>query len=305
MKRAISYALLALLCISFLAPFPLYAREPARQALTAEEKDYLEEVFEERKVPKEKRQGLIEKLEAGEVWDSMKEEYKDMKPQVIKDHYTITWYPDGSFLVEGIIPDITHMNQVALSGMNSRDKRRTMVSGQLANIGVKEENRKSLVDKLERGEVLDSVKKEYKDLEAQEKKAGYRKTEYPDGSVAITYAQSPDQKKVLPWSPAASGKKVASAYQDRGFISMYFEVTYEQKDSSNRGRIDAVSNYNTRLVGGTDVEEIPGHINGWKNPTHAWYATKVTLHNGVANRRCWLKFFVNGRETWQKDNFYL
>lgn len=305
MKKAISYALTALLCISFLAPFPLYAREPARQALTAEEKDYLEEVFEERKVPKEKRQGLIEKLEAGEAWDSMKEEYEDMKPQVIKDHYTITWYPDGSFLVEGIIPDITNMHQVALSGMNSRDKRRTMVSGQLANIGVKEENRKSLVDKFERGEVLDSVKKEYKDLEAQEKKAGYKKTEYPDGSVAIAYAQSPDQKKGIPWSPAMSGKKVASAYQDRGFIAMYFEVTYEQDYSSNQGRIDAVSNYNTRIVGGTDVEETPGHTYGWNNPSHAWYATKVTFYSGVANRRYWLKFFVNGRETWQKDNFYL
>lgn len=42
---------------------------------------------------------LIEKLENAELWDSMKEEYQNLKPQIIKDNYTKTIYPDGSFMI--------------------------------------------------------------------------------------------------------------------------------------------------------------------------------------------------------------
>ena len=47
-------------------------------------------------VPEEKIENLIEKLGNGELWDSMKEEYKDIRPQIVKDNYMKTIYPDGS-----------------------------------------------------------------------------------------------------------------------------------------------------------------------------------------------------------------
>ena len=35
---------------------------------------------------------LIDKLENNELWDSMKEEYQDLKPQIIEDNYTKVVY---------------------------------------------------------------------------------------------------------------------------------------------------------------------------------------------------------------------
>lgn len=46
---------------------------------------------------------LIDKLENNELWDSMKEEYQDLKPQIIEDNYTKTIYPDGSFMINETI----------------------------------------------------------------------------------------------------------------------------------------------------------------------------------------------------------
>lgn len=45
---------------------------------------------------------LIEKLRKGETWDSQKEEYRHLKPQIDTPTYKKTVYPDGSVSIEKI-----------------------------------------------------------------------------------------------------------------------------------------------------------------------------------------------------------
>ena len=274
--------------------------------LTVDEKKEIDDILKERNVPLEKRQNLIEKLEKGQLWDSMKDEYRDLKPQVVTDNYSITTYPDGSYMIKGIVEDITDLESVRQSPLREEHKLKSEISGSLYRLGVTDDKtREKLIDKYENGELWDSFKKEYKDLKPQQQVDGFSRTVYPDGSVSISITKSDineDYSKLMP--NQSSNIKLASAYKDNGVVAMYYEVRYEQDRLNNLGKIHSVSNYNTRIIGGTDVEETPGHEYGWKNPTHAWYATKVTVKFEFINRRYWLKFYVNGTQTWTDDNFY-
>lgn len=294
------------MCLTnFMTSF-VYAKEEVIYKLSEGEKNFLEEIFDEREVPYEKRQNLIDKLERGELWDSMKDEYSYLKPQVVESGYTKTIYPDGSFLIKGQIDDITNEDEVSNSQLNQKDKVRVLVSGSLSKLGVDVGKKQDLINKFERGEIWDSFKVEYKDLKPQYKCNGFSKTIYPDGSVSIKYAESDMNEYCnLPNSMQARGRKLGSAYADNGLVAMYFEVDYRQNSSTNQGEILSIHSYNTRVLLGNYEEEAPGHEYGWKNPTHAWYASKVTFYSNIASRRFWLKYYVNGMETWQGDNFYL
>lgn len=61
---------------------------------------------------------LMEKLDNGELWDCMKEEYSDLKPKIDTDRYKKTIYPDGSFKIVEIKP----INGVSKSNINSKNK---------------------------------------------------------------------------------------------------------------------------------------------------------------------------------------
>lgn len=61
---------------------------------------------------------LMGKLDNGELWDCMKEEYSDLKPQIETDRYKKTIYPDGSFR----IAEIKLINGVSKSSINSENK---------------------------------------------------------------------------------------------------------------------------------------------------------------------------------------
>ncbi|MGO1369248.1 MAG: hypothetical protein ACTHVE_11630 [Senegalia sp. (in: firmicutes)] len=50
---------------------------------------------------------LIDKAKRGEIWDSLSGEYSDLKPQIVRDGYTKTIYPDGSVSVTTINKPIT------------------------------------------------------------------------------------------------------------------------------------------------------------------------------------------------------
>lgn len=51
---------------------------------------------------KEVADNLILKLKRGELWDSFKEEYQFLKPQINTNNFKKTLYPDGSFKIEEI-----------------------------------------------------------------------------------------------------------------------------------------------------------------------------------------------------------
>lgn len=59
-------------------------------------------ILEARKegVSEEKIEGLVNKLKNGEPFDSYKEEFKDIEPQIVTDNYRKTIYPDGSFVID-------------------------------------------------------------------------------------------------------------------------------------------------------------------------------------------------------------
>lgn len=306
MKRRWAIMLAIMMCLTITMTSLAQGMDTRVCTLSDDERVYLDEVFELYDVPVNQREVLIEKLEHGELWDSMKEEYADLKPQVVEEGFAKTVYPDGSFLVQVQIADITDEAEVLSARINSHDKTRLLLSGKLVKMGVEAEERQVLLDKFERGEAWDSFKAEYKDLKPQEKINGFARTVYPDGSVSITYAESENRtEEKEPWLAIPLGTKLGSAYKDNGVIAMYFEVNYEQNASTGEGRISSVQAYNTRVVGGTYEDEAPGHYYGWLDPTHAWYASKVTVKDDFANRRYWLKFYVNGTQTWQDDNFYL
>lgn len=62
---------------------------------------------------------LIDKLKNGEVWDSMKPEFQNLKPQVKTSNYSKTIYPDGSYNIE-TIEDIPNFSPRAIHRVKSR-----------------------------------------------------------------------------------------------------------------------------------------------------------------------------------------
>ena len=61
---------------------------------------------------------LMEKLDNGELWDCMKDEYRDLRPQIDTDRYKKTIYPDGSFKIAEIKP----INGVSIRSMIPENK---------------------------------------------------------------------------------------------------------------------------------------------------------------------------------------
>lgn len=70
-------------------------------------KDNIEKLRQELKdndVSESDIEGLITKLENGEIFDCYKEEYNNLKPQIINESTEKTIYPDGSYVVTSTIP---------------------------------------------------------------------------------------------------------------------------------------------------------------------------------------------------------
>ena len=78
---------------------------------TPEEIQEVRAVLKEESVPEDKIDGLVYKLQHGIPWDSFNSKYKDLKPQIVRDGYQKTIYPDGSYVVSEIIPIEPESNQ--------------------------------------------------------------------------------------------------------------------------------------------------------------------------------------------------
>lgn len=53
-------------------------------------------------VPEDQIIGLVDKYLKGETWDVFKQEYANLKPQIIKPNYEKTIYPDDSYMINQI-----------------------------------------------------------------------------------------------------------------------------------------------------------------------------------------------------------
>lgn len=287
-----------LLCLLVLFPLSAFAETPG---LPEETKMEVRQILTERFVPKEKQDLLLEKLERGELWDSMKKEYADLKAQIQKNGYEMTIYPDGSYLIRGTLPDITNMEEVLVSGLSTRNKIKAMLSGKLFTMGVNPETRESLIAKWERGEQWDSMKGEYANLKPQYDKNGRTRTVYPDGSVKVTEVRSDitAPSAPCPWQKAMeAGIKPGAAYMDNGIVAMYFETLYRQSEKTGEAQILRCDNHSIRVLTGTGDREEKGFLDLWRNPTHAWYAVPYAPSKGGPSERFWVKFYADGKKTW-------
>ncbi|VEJ36062.1 Uncharacterised protein [Aedoeadaptatus ivorii] len=100
--RRTMFMLLFVLCVSLL----LGTEKTALTASAELEKDIpeIEQQLRDYGVSENDVVKLIDKLRRGEVWDSMKPEYQDLKPQIVAENYEKTIYPDGSVAVQTYEP---------------------------------------------------------------------------------------------------------------------------------------------------------------------------------------------------------
>lgn len=74
-----------------------YSFEP--QNISKNQLEFIKDKLLNYDVDEETADKLILKLKNGELWDSMNPKYRDLKPQIKKEHFEKTTYPDGSICV--------------------------------------------------------------------------------------------------------------------------------------------------------------------------------------------------------------
>lgn len=171
------------------------------------------------------------------------------------------------------------------------------VADSLRKEGASEEVVKRLIDKLERGEVWDSMNPKYNDLQPQIQTDTYSKTTYPDGSMIIYRIQ-----EVQPKIQTRSVHNIKKyKVQLNGFrLTMSFCIDARRDPSKNLAIIDSQYNKEVRVFAGSFTEDTYGFIEGWKNHTNAWYAIYYTAPGVMGSKRFWCKAHVSGSRIWQE-----
>lgn len=154
---------------------------------------------------------------------------------------------------------------------------------------------KKLINKLVNGELWDSMNPLYEDLKPQIKSENYNKTIYPDGSFkVIEIEEIPERyEERTMWN--RKGYDVSLSW---ALVKMGFKVDYERDDVEKVGRITSQYGYEVVTILGSYEEDTKGYLDGWHNPTNAWYAIKYTATQNSVARRYYVKIFVDGDGTW-------
>lgn len=203
-----------------------------------------------------------------------------------------------AFLMAG-----TNQNVFANSSELENDIPR--IEEQLRKYGVKESDIIKLIEKLRHGEVWDSMKPEYQNLQPQIVLENYEKTVYPDGSIAVqTYEPINNMD-------STDGISVYSIVNKRGvkvlkstvLVTLVFKVDYSRNTSTGKAKITSQYGKSYAVLGGTATEDAYGFKKGWLNPTAAWYAVNVTTVGNISSARYWLRIHVNGNGKWQESDF--
>lgn len=271
------------------------------------DKDELQEIEEkliEFQVPTNKRKLLLEKLKNGQMWDSFNPIYYNLEPQIIEKNYTKTIYPDGSISIKGIIPDLTDYTSIYKSGLSSKDKAKIEINERLRAGNVSTEDRSLLIEKFDKGELWDSFNPKYSNIKPTIKTPTYTKTVYPDGSFSESRIIPDLSKENSDTVLKDKSVKRGSAYQEYVLVGLYFEVTYRQSSQTNEATILSAENFSYRGIGEV-ITQVPGgsgYLYGWRNPTYAWYPINADAYDGTSSRKFFIKFYVNGTQTWQNSN---
>lgn len=162
---------------------------------------------------------------------------------------------------------------------------------------VSEEQANKLIVKLKNGEIWDSMKKEFSDIQPQIIDDNYEKTIYPDGSFTIIKS-----KDITPEVDTKAINKVRKheVAVNRGIINSYFCIDYEVNTSTKKAKITSLYNSKVVVVGGHENLKT-GYWNDWRTQTHGWLSFDYNLGIGdiAFSGNCWLKGYVHGNgNTW-------
>lgn len=167
---------------------------------------------------------------------------------------------------------------------------------------VSEEQANNLIVKLKNGEIWDSMKKEFSDIQPQIIDDNYEKTIYPDGSFTIV-----ELKDITPETNTMAINKVRKhlVAVNRGIINSSFCIDYEVNTSTKKARITSLYNSKVVVIGGHKNLKT-GYWNDWRTQTHGWLSFDYNLGIGdiAFSGNCWLKGYVHGNGNTWTDHSY-
>lgn len=171
--------------------------------------------------------------------------------------------------------------------------------------GITEETIDNLIEKWKKGELWDSLKQEYQNLQPQINTGDYKKTVYPDGSVSIE--QVIDRTTESPYRSIITTRNV-EIIKTAFVINAYFYMDYSRDTVNNTAKIISQSDPQIFGWGITFTDKKSGYWNDWRNPTNAWVSFRVAPNVngdpfGGYGDICWLKGFANGSGHWTEYNF--
>lgn len=267
----------------FLSPLAAQA-----QTLTLPEnvRNAIVEILDEKQVPKEKQELLLEKLAKGELWDSMKSEYKDLAPQTVTPTMRRTDYPDGSYKIESETLNPLSLSDIITNGLLSEESMPFLLSQRLQQMGIPQEAASSLIDSWKEGKTWESLKPNTRPVDTRIED-GRRVSIYVDGT-----------RRISPVQTGPADEHVLYAARDFGLVVLSMRIHVERNEKTIRFTgIDHIET--TALLGQLD-ETHHGHLDGARPVTHAWLSTVYHPTKG-APVRLWIKLFANPKESWLQD----
>ena len=242
-------------------------------------------LLDKRQVPKEKQEILLQKLARGELWDSMKEEYKDLAPQTVTDTYRRTYYPDGSFKIESKDLNPLAMNDLFSAGLLSPEDMPFLLELRLRDMGVSEEEIPALIATWKEGKPWESLRPGA--LPVKTLREDHRRVDvFSDGS-----------RRIGPAGGAADSSMLYAA-RDFGLVTMSMRIKVKREGGNVQFlTVDQVEF--TALSGDFSIDGY-GHVTGAKPVTHAWYAGTYRPAKGDSVR-LFIKLFANDKESWLLD----
>lgn len=177
------------------------------------------------------------------------------------------------------------------------DDEKLLIVEELRNEQVPEDKIKILLNKLENGQIWDSMNPDYSHIKPQILKNGYSKTIFPDGSLIISSIKEVDvNNKITPLT--IYSRKGYEVVADWKLMKISYKVDYQRDDVNKVGRITSQYDFKPQSLLGTYDLDTADYLRGWKNPTHAWAAYNYKAYQGAAQVRYYVKVFVNGDKVW-------
>jgi len=175
----------------------------------------------------------------------------------------------------------------------------TQLENNLLMENVPPEKIKTLIKKLEKGELWDSMNANYNNLKPQIESNDYTKTIYPDGSFVINEIIVKNPISQISTRSIIKETSVTIS-KNLGVVGARFDMDYERDTITDKARILSLYNKNIWVIGGSYSNVQTGYWSDWRNPTNAWMSFDLTLGIGPIGmtNMGWIKGYANGSGHW-------